>query len=233
MRHSSKAALIAAATVTVLAFPLQGGAGAIPLPPPLGPCGGPNCPAVYPPVSNGDFAGRDANINVFTGGDYTVTGRAAEVEGWVVTLGNLLVDKNGGGLFNMGVVGVGSRVPPPNGTDFVSVGGNVTVRPANEVMVGGSDSKGPAYGDVRYGGTLTGKVTVVAPGSTIHDAGVRATYAPLRTTIEDFSQCAAQATATGTVTVTPSTPPSPATAPAPARSSTSRRTWARRPGRST
>ncbi|MFE0459371.1 choice-of-anchor A family protein [Kitasatospora sp. NPDC058965] len=205
MRHASKAALVAAVATAALSLPLPRAA-AIPFPPPLGPCGGPDCPSSWNPPNNEGFAGRDTNINIFAGGNYTVSGRAAEAEGWVVALGDLTVDKNGGGSFNMGVVGVGSRVPPPNGHDFVTVGGNVTSQTGNNLIVGGPDSPPTsiAYGNLRYGGALggAGTITVEPTGQKIHDTTVKDTYGPLRTTIEEFSSCAARQTATGTVAVT-------------------------------
>ncbi|GAA1195365.1 hypothetical protein GCM10009664_70340 [Kitasatospora gansuensis] len=176
---------------------------AAPLSPPLGPCSGPNCPSTWPPPHNGDVVGRDATINVFVGGNYTVQGRAAEAEGKVVTLGDLTVNKTGGGLFNMAVAGVGSRVVPPDGTDFVTVGGNVTVHPTNTVEVGGAanTSGALAYGNLRYGGTLTGTVNVVPTGQAIQDANAKSQYAGLPAQIAELSTCAGTATANGTVTV--------------------------------
>ncbi|WP_406198184.1 choice-of-anchor A family protein [Kitasatospora sp. NBC_01560] len=177
---------------------------AAPLAPPLGACTGPDCPATWPsPPHNGDFAGRDASINIFTGGDYTVNGRAAEAEGKIVTLGNLTVDKSqGGGNFNMGVVGVGSRVVPPNGSDFVTVGGNVDVKTGNRILIGGSDSKGQAFGNLRYAGTLSGTVSIDPTGQAIKDADAAAPFQSVLTQIEEVSACVARATATGTVVVT-------------------------------
>lgn len=201
-RQLSRLALLAAVGVTALALP-SSSAVAISFPPPLGACSGPDCLAVSPtPPNNGDFAGRDATINIFTGGDYLVTGRAAEAEGKIVTLGNLTVDKDGGGLVNLSVVGVGSRVPPPTGSDFVTVGGEMVVKPHNRVEIGGSDSHTTAWGNLRHGGTVTGTVRITPDGKDIHDPGVAARFGPVRTTIEDFSACSAKATATGTVVVT-------------------------------
>ncbi|MFJ5117864.1 choice-of-anchor A family protein [Kitasatospora sp. NPDC088548] len=176
---------------------------AAPLAPPLGACTGPDCPATWPPPNNGDFTGRDSTINIFTGGNYTVNGRAAEAEGKIVTLGNLTVDKSqGGGAFNMGVVGVGSRVVPPNGSDFVTVGGNVDVVTGNQILIGGSDSTGPAFGNLRYAGTLSGIVNIDPTGQAIKDPNAAAPYQAVLSQIEEASTCAGQATATGTVAVT-------------------------------
>ncbi|PSL56203.1 hypothetical protein B0I31_104494 [Saccharothrix carnea] len=60
----------AAALVTAVALPGVGVAD--PLPGGLGPCVGPRCPAVFPPVHNGTFAGRDEAVNIFVGGDFLV-----------------------------------------------------------------------------------------------------------------------------------------------------------------
>ncbi|MEY9895287.1 choice-of-anchor A domain-containing protein [Catenulispora sp. MAP5-51] len=175
--------------------------GTSPLAPPLGACLGSQCPGTWPPPYNGDFAGRDAAINIFAGADFSVTGRAAEAEGKIVVLRDFREDKNGGGIFNAGVVGVGSRVPPPDGADFLTVGRNVDIVDGNRLQVGGNDSKTTAYGNLRFAGTLSGQVEVVPAGESIHDADATGQYSSLRGYIEDRSECAATATATGSVTV--------------------------------
>ncbi|MCC9311029.1 choice-of-anchor A family protein [Kitasatospora sp. RB6PN24] len=208
MRHASRSALPAVIAVAVLAFPAPRAMGA-PFPPPpvpAVPCAGPDCPSTWPPLDSG-ATGRDAGINVFVGGDYDVTGRAAEVAGPVVALGNLTVDRNGGGAFSVSPAGAGSRLPPPGGGDLVSVGGDVVSRPTDDILIGpGPDSPatGIAGGDLRYGGTTSGTVVVEPTGQAVHDTGVREQYAPLRTTIESVSDCAARQQTTGVVTVTDS-----------------------------
>ncbi|MER7769635.1 choice-of-anchor A family protein [Kitasatospora sp. NPDC096140] len=178
---------------------------AAPLAPPLGACTGPDCPATWPAPNNGDFTGRDSTINVFTGGDYTVNGRAAEAEGKIVALGNLTVEKDGGGVYNMGVVGVGSRVPPPDGSDFVTTGGNVDVRRGNRILIGGSDSHGQAFGNLRHAGGVTGTVNIDPTGRSIQDDDAAAPYRAVLTRIEETSDCVGRATATGTVDISSST----------------------------
>ncbi|MFB7476401.1 choice-of-anchor A family protein [Kitasatospora sp. NPDC056184] len=203
-RRNARVAVATAAAVLPFAAVLTVGSAA-PLAPPLGACSGPDCPATWPPPNNGDFPGRDATINVFTGGYYTVTGRAAEAEGKIVTLGDFTVDKSqGGGAFNAGVVGVGSRVVPPNGSDFLTVGGNVTVLPGNSLLIGGSDSQGQAFGNLRYAGALTGTVAIDPTGQAIQDANAAAPYQSVLTQIEDVSACVGRAAATGTVALTSS-----------------------------
>ncbi|MFF4817404.1 choice-of-anchor A family protein [Kitasatospora sp. NPDC001309] len=202
-RRAVRIAVATAVAAVPLAAVLTVGSAA-PLAPPLGACSGPDCPATWPPPNNGDFTGRDATINVFTGGDYTVNGRAAEAEGKIVTLGNLTVDKNGGGVYNMGVVGVGSRVVPPNGSDFVTTGGNVDVRTGNSILIGGSDSHGPAFGNLRHAGGVTGTVSIDPTGRSIQDPNAAAPYQDVLTRIEEVSDCVGRATATGTVDVSSS-----------------------------
>ncbi|MFJ1758109.1 choice-of-anchor A family protein [Kitasatospora sp. NPDC088134] len=172
------------------------------LAPPLGPCVG-SCPNPYPnPPHNGDFAGSDSTVNVYVGGNYRVQGRAAEAEGKIVTVKDLTVDKSdGGGLFNMGVVGVGSRVPPPSGSDFVTVGGAVDVKTGNRIEVGGSDSKGSRGGNLVYGTTRAGTIDTVAPGTVRKDPAAIDAYTGLTRIIEDHSTCMADQTATGTLKV--------------------------------
>ncbi|MFF7988406.1 choice-of-anchor A family protein [Kitasatospora xanthocidica] len=200
-RRAVRAAVATAVAALPLAAVLTVGSAA-PLAPPLGACIGPDCPATWPPPNNGDLTGRDAGINVFTGGNYTVNGRAAEAEGKIVTLGNLTVDKNGGGVYNMGVVGVGSRVVPPNGSDFVTAGGNVDAKTGNSILIGGSDSHGQAFGNLRHAGSVSGTVSIDPTGQSIQDANAAAPYQTVLTQIEEVSDCVGRATATGTVSVT-------------------------------
>ncbi|GAA2837870.1 choice-of-anchor A family protein [Kitasatospora sp. CM 4170] len=202
-RRAVRIGVAAAVAALPMAAVLTAGSAA-PLAPPLGACTGPDCPATWPtPPHNGDFAGRDATVNVFTGGDYTVTGRAAEAEGRIVVLGDLTVEKSqGGGAFNMGVVGVGSRVVPPGGSDFVTVGGDVDVKSGNRILIGGSDSTHRVFGNLRHAGDLTGTVNIDPTGRAIKDADAAAPFRGVRTRIEEISTCASRAAATGTVTVT-------------------------------
>jgi len=169
------------------------------LAPPLGPCVG-DCPNPFPmPPHNGPPAGTDNTINVFVGGNYTVEGRAAEAEGKIVTIKDLTVNKDGGGLFNMGVVGVGSQVGPPPGTDHVTVGGAVDILTGNRVQIGGGD---PArWGDLAYGTTESGTIEFSGPGAARQDPQAIEPYLGLVPIIEGDSACMAEQTATGTLTV--------------------------------
>ncbi|WP_254897556.1 SpaA isopeptide-forming pilin-related protein [Kitasatospora sp. NA04385] len=141
-------------------------------------------------MNNGPFAGRDANINVFVGGDFNVTGSAAEAEGRVVTLGNFSQNKAAGvsAVYNVGIAGVGSRVPPPDGSDFLATGGNVTIAQDQRLVAEG--------GVVRHAGTVSGTVE----GTVVQDPQAVAAYTPLRGQLQTASECYA-----GTGTPRPAT----------------------------
>ncbi|MFI1013476.1 SpaA isopeptide-forming pilin-related protein [Streptomyces sp. NPDC020965] len=157
-------------------------AAAAPLPGGLGPCVPGDCPDPYPPISNGPIMGRDNGINIFAGGDFRVRERAAEAEGRLVVLGNFDQDKVAGAsaIYNIGIVGVGSRVPPDDGEDFLTTGGNVTVAAGERLLADG--------GVVRHAGTATGTIT----GTVVADPNAAAPYAGLRDELTTASQCYAR-----------------------------------------
>jgi len=79
----------------------------------------------YPAITSlqagsGPFSQTDDHVAIFVGGDFTER-KAAEVEGKVVTLGNLIVESKGSGNFVS--VGLGSHVIPSTDTDCIIVGG--------------------------------------------------------------------------------------------------------------
>ncbi|WP_415949725.1 choice-of-anchor A family protein, partial [Streptomyces sp. KLOTTS4A1] len=154
-----------------------------PLPGGLGPCLGDNCPDPYPDVNNGSITGRDNNINVFVGGDFLVRQAAAEAEGKVVVLGGFDMDKaaTASQVYNVGVAGVGSRVPPDDGTDFLTVGDDLSVASGQRLLA----SDASASGVVRYGGSLSGTV-VPEP---VSDPGAVDPYQQLRLDLTAASQC--------------------------------------------
>ncbi|WP_225987145.1 choice-of-anchor A family protein [Streptomyces spectabilis] len=191
--------------VTVAAATVLGGlAGqgvADPLPGGLGPCKGDACPGTYPEVNNGPVAGRDENINVFVGEDMLVREAAAEAEGKVVVLGDFDMNKRAGAsqIYNVGVAGVGSRVPPPNGSDFLTTGGDLTVATGQRLLA----EEGSVSGRVVYEGTASG--TVVPPA--VQEAGAADPYAALPGQLTAASQCyaydnGAKRATTGEVTYT-------------------------------
>ncbi|WP_330298666.1 choice-of-anchor A family protein [Streptomyces sp. NBC_00503] len=157
-----------------------------PLPGGLGPCLGPRCPDPFPPIEVGtDPNGYDEGINIFVGADFLVRERAAEAEGKVVVLGSFDQNKNlaeAGGGYNIGVVGAGSLVRPPAGSDFLTTGRNVNIA-ANQRLI--SDG-----GVVRHAGTAPGPGTVT--GTLTADAAAVTPYAGLRDQLTSASHCYAR-----------------------------------------
>ncbi|MET9688380.1 choice-of-anchor A family protein [Streptomyces sp. NPDC006514] len=154
-----------------------------PLPGGLGPCVPGDCPDPYPAIgTDGVPQGRDNGINIFAGGDFRVRGRASEAEGRLVVLGDFDQDKQAGGdsRYNVGIVGAGSRVPPPVGADFLTTGGSVTVAAGERLLADG--------GVVRYAGSVEGTVT----GRPVRDPAAATPYAELRDRLSAASQCYAR-----------------------------------------
>ncbi|PZT77264.1 MULTISPECIES: SpaA isopeptide-forming pilin-related protein [unclassified Streptomyces] len=188
-RSTGAACAVLATVIPVFTF----GVGATPaaaatLPGGLGPCVPGSCPDPFPEVGNGPFAGRDDAINIFVGDDFLVRGRAAEAEGRVVVLDDFDQNKNtdASGLYNLGIVGVGSRVPPPDGSDFLTTGGDVTIAPGQTLDTTGGIVE--EQGIVRHAGTQTGTVT----GTTIQDDNAAGPYTGLRDELTAASQCYAR-----------------------------------------
>ncbi|WP_051809419.1 choice-of-anchor A family protein [Streptomyces sp. NRRL S-378] len=192
------AVLAAAAPTAVAAGPGADrpvAAARAPLPDGLGPCVPGRCPDPYPPInSDGVLRGRDNGINIFAGGDFRVRGRASEAEGRLVVLGDFDQDKVAGGdsRYNVGIVGAGSLVPPPDGADFLTTGGGITVAAGERLLADG--------GVVRHAGTVTGVVS----GRLVADPAAVTPYAGLRDRLSAASQCYARVggqlrPATGTV----------------------------------
>ncbi|WP_369216687.1 choice-of-anchor A family protein [Streptomyces flavofungini] len=170
--HSAPAGAHAApATAAAAARPLPGG---------LGPCVPGTCPPDgYPPVNNGQIRYRDNAVNLYVGGDFLVRGRAAEAEGRVVVLGDFDQDKAAGGsaVYNVGEAGVGSRVAPPVGADWLTTGGDVRVATGQRLLAEG--------GVVRHAGDASGTIRATVR----EDAGAAGPYEPLRDELTEASQC--------------------------------------------
>ncbi|MFE7562420.1 choice-of-anchor A family protein, partial [Kitasatospora sp. NPDC057500] len=174
---------IVSALVPVLALgPGAVSAEAATLPGGLGPCIPGSCPDPFPPISNGPIAGRDNGINIFVGSDFLVRGRAAEAEGRVVVVHDFDQSKDVGAssIYNIGIVGAGSRVPPPDGADFLTTGDDVVVTAGQTLVAEG--------GVVRYASTLTGSVT----GTVVQDPNAIQPYAALRDQLSAASDCYAR-----------------------------------------
>ncbi|MEV0277228.1 choice-of-anchor A family protein [Streptomyces sp. NPDC050610] len=153
-----------------------------PLPGGLGSCVPGRCPGAYPDPDNGPVVGRDNGVNVFVGGDYLVGGSAAEAEGKLVALGDFRMNKTSGSrVYNVGVVGVGSRVPPDNGSDFLTVGGDISIAPGQSLLA----EEGPTRGVVTYAGGLSGTVVPRA----VHDPDAARPSLRLRPELTAAADC--------------------------------------------
>ncbi|MFF3643574.1 choice-of-anchor A family protein [Streptomyces sp. NPDC002564] len=155
-------------------------AAAKPLPGGLGPCVPGTCPPDgYPPINNGGIKYRDNGINIYVGKDFLVREKAAEAEGRVVVLGDFDQDKADGvsGIYNIGEAGVGSRVTPPEGADWLTTGGDVRVATGERLLA--------EKGVVRHAGDATGTIV-----STLKkDPDAAKPYIPLRDQLTSASQC--------------------------------------------
>ncbi|MDJ0379449.1 choice-of-anchor A family protein [Streptomyces sp. G-G2] len=167
---------------------------AAPLPGGLGPCVGALCPNPFPQIGTGAPVGRDEAVSIFVGGDFDVRERAAEAEGKVVVIGSFDQDKSAaaGQAYNIGVVGAGSLVPPPNGSDFLTTGKNVNIAAGERLISDG--------GVVRHAGTAPGAGRVTGPLA--KDAGAVAPYTELRDQLDFASKCYASNEAGGERTPT-------------------------------
>ncbi|WP_328896279.1 choice-of-anchor A family protein [Streptomyces sp. NBC_00236] len=171
---AAAAAVVGAFAPTAAADSLPGG---------LGPCLGSDCPVTWPDPNSDDVIYHDSNINIFVGGDYLVREAAAEAEGKIVTLGKFDMTKRDGvsQIYNVGVAGGGSRVPPPNGSDYLTVGGDLSIQTGKRLLA----EEGPNYGVVRYARTLAGTV-IPDP---VHDADATDPYTALRDQLTAASHC--------------------------------------------
>ncbi|MFH9609927.1 choice-of-anchor A family protein [Streptomyces sp. NPDC017448] len=198
-RGNAIRAAVTGATAAAVVGVLAPAAGADPLPGGLGPCLGGSCPPNWNEPDNGPVLGYDSNINVYVGGGFLVRQAAAEAEGKIVTLGRFDMEKRAGAsqVYNVGVAGVGSRVPPPDGSDYLTVGGDVTIAAGRRLLA----EEGTHSGRVAYAGELTGTVNPAAAPRFDEDAA--APYTGLRPQLTEASRCYAyegdeHRTATGT-----------------------------------
>jgi choice-of-anchor A domain-containing protein/LPXTG-motif cell wall-anchored protein len=115
------------------------------------------CPPGYLPGPHNpdDNLFTDDNVAVFAGGDFLADAASAESEGLMVVMGDATFDKDPGGRFNVGWVGVGSQVAPTPGSVMLAVGGGLTVG-ANTVLDVGSGARDADTGDLLGGGVRVG-----------------------------------------------------------------------------
>ena len=175
-------ALVLASAPALVLGPAAAPAAAAGLPGGLGPCdpGDPPCPSPFPQIDNDPIKGRDDAVNIYVGDDFLVRGRAAEAEGRVVVLGAFDMNKAEGGVYNVGEVGVGSKVPPSVDADWLTTGGNITVATGQRLLA--------EAGVVRHAGTVTGDVE-----STLEqDDDATAPFTGLRDQLTAASRCYAR-----------------------------------------
>ncbi|WP_329305421.1 choice-of-anchor A family protein [Streptomyces anulatus] len=184
-RGNAIRAAVTVATAAAMVGVLAPAAGADPLPGGLGPCLGSSCPPSWNDPNNGPVENFDSNINVYVGGDFLVREAAAEAEGKVVTLGRFDMDKRDGvsQIYNVGIAGVGSRVPPPDGSDYLTTGGDVTIADGERLLA----EEGTHSGRVAYAGELTGTVNPTTAPRFDEDAA--APYTELRPQLTEASHC--------------------------------------------
>ncbi|GHG70162.1 choice-of-anchor A family protein [Streptomyces griseocarneus] len=150
-----------------------------------GPCVPGKCPAAYPDPNGGAVVGRDNGVNVFVGGDFAVRDAAAGAEGRVVVVGGFDLAKGAGAplSYNVGAVGVGSRVPPDNGSPFLRVGGDLKLAAGQRLLA----EDGPVNGTVAFAGQQAGTGTV-SPKA-VRDARAVAAYEGVREELTAASTC--------------------------------------------
>ncbi|MFF0504441.1 choice-of-anchor A family protein [Streptomyces fimicarius] len=184
-RGNAIRAAVTVATAAAMVGVLAPAAGADPLPGGLGPCLGSSCPPSWNDPNNDPVEYFDSNINVFVGGDFLVREAAAEAEGKVVTLGRFDMDKRDGvsPIYNVGIAGVGSRVPPPDGSDYLTAGGDVSIADGERLVA----EEGAHSGRVAHAQGLTGTVNpTTAPR---FDVDAAAPYTALRPQLTEASHC--------------------------------------------
>lgn len=141
----------ALALVTALLIPLGLAIGTAPAAAVEGECP----PGFLPGPGNGNEIWTDDNVAVFAGGDFLADGSAAESEGLLVVMGDATFDKDAGGRFNVGWVGVGSGTAPSPGSVMLAVGGGLQVGGSTVLDVGSGarDENGDLVGGgVEVGG---------------------------------------------------------------------------------
>lgn len=141
----------------------------------------------------------DQNVAVFTGGDYTSAGHAAESEGVLVVTGDASFTRDG--LVNIGSVGVGSGIVPDGGSVMLRVGDDLSLDTSSFLTIGHGLTGG---GSANVGGTVSNLVNVELNGGTLTSglgaAAALGAYANYTTEIADASTSLTATAATGTVT---------------------------------
>lgn len=159
------------------------------------------CPIDYQAPHNGALSSfTDATANVFVGGDFEVLDGAAEAEGVVVVNGDVHVGDTQSNRYNLGTVGVGSRVGPPAMSDMLLAGGAVTVDNPTTLDVGAG-----VGGNVVAGGAVTGTIETNGGDVSAEVVDPLAPYSSLGTTVMNLSAQVSAKTPTGTASVSGAT----------------------------
>ena len=144
--------------------------------------------------SGATASGTDGAVNVYAAGDFTTSDGAAEGEGVFVVGGDATFAD---AYFNLGVVGVGSRMDPPAMSDMLTAGGDVTVA-SGTLEVGHN-----VGGNIVSGGTVGPTADINTNGGAIveNDPSPLAAYASVATYYDALSTEYSALPATGTVVV--------------------------------
>ena len=138
--------------------------------------------SIAPNLRSGAVAsGTDGEVSAYIGGDFATGDGAAEGEGVFVVGGNATFADE---YFNLGVVGVGSRMDPPAMSDMLTAGGNVTVASGTLEVghnIGGNVVSGATVGPTASVMTNGGAIVENAPSPLAPYASVASYYAGLST----------------------------------------------------
>ncbi|GAB3800374.1 hypothetical protein GCM10028798_14780 [Humibacter antri] len=157
-----------------------------------------DCP-VWDNVGNAPSGTTDDGVAVYSGGDFTASGTAAESEGLLVAMGGMTVDKQPAGVFNVGVVVGGSEYLPAAGSVMLAVGSDLNVVTGNTLDVAHN-----VGADVHVGGNVTNPSQVATNGGTLTanmGAAATANWSTFGTQLQADSSSYAAETATGTTSV--------------------------------
>ncbi|QAY62521.1 choice-of-anchor A family protein [Xylanimonas allomyrinae] len=171
-RGNGSPAVVAIVAAAVVALVATGSPSAVASPPAPHTAGAtdtgpatPGCPEIdsMPGLGTAQPRYRDPNVAVFVGGNWTVGGAKAEVEGQHVVLGDATFAREAANTkhFGIGVVGGGSGIVPPENDVILAVGGNVVMKTADQTISVGDREIG---GRARIGGTVLPKATPFAAG---------------------------------------------------------------------
>ena len=156
---------------------------------------------VYPNLNDNPSTGTDSGVSTYVSGDFTTLSGSAEGEGTFVIGEDATFTSR---YFNLGVVGTGSRINPPTGSDMLIVGGDIDVVSPAKVEVAHN-----VGGNVVTGGVVTPTPTtpptepLTTNGGTITQnvSNPLAPYASTKTRFQNQSTTYAGLTANGEVEV--------------------------------